>query len=177
MGKTVKDKRFRFLPPESLKLHAELDLEKFDCGEPSLNFWLSQRARNNEFRGGSRTFIILTSQKEIAGFYCLSNGSLGHSIISAALKKNMPNPLPITLLGRLGISSSFQGMGLGRALIRHAFSISYQASLLTGSVGLVTEPINEKAFSFYLHVGFGTVKKGSKLLMIPFCKKSKIANL
>ena len=57
----------------SLSFLSDVQLASFDCGKLSLNAWLAQKARGNKISGGSRTYVLLTTEAEIAGFYTLSN--------------------------------------------------------------------------------------------------------
>ena len=93
----------------SLDKISDEQLIQFDCGKLSLNEWLKQKARSNEVSGGSRTYVLLTLTGKVAGFYCLSNFCLAHDGIRAMIRRNMPNPIPAILLGRLAISKDYQG--------------------------------------------------------------------
>lgn len=141
-------------------------LNQFDCGKLALNLWLSQRARSNEASGGSRTYVLLSTEGRVAGFYCISNYSIAHTGIRAVIRRNMPNPIPAVLLGRLAVSRNFQGQGIGRALLRHAIENSIKVSKITGSVLLVTEAIDEEAENFYLHAGFSRIDNDLPYLAI-----------
>lgn len=149
-----------------LSVISDEQLEKFDCGNLSLNDWLLYHARGNEANGGSRTFVLISVKGEIAGFYSLANDRLEHKGIRAVLKRNMPDHIPVILLGRLAVAKDYQGHGIGRALVRHAIETACKASVFSGAALLLTEPINESAASFYLHVGFEKVGKESPFLAI-----------
>lgn len=150
----------------SLDKISDEQLIQFDCGKLSLNEWLKQKARSNEVSGGSHTYVLLTLTGKVAGFYCLSNFCLAHDGIRAMIRRNMPNPIPAILLGRLAISKDYQGRGIGRALLRHAIEKARRVSEITGAALLITEPLNENASSFYLHVGFAPVGKNLPFLAI-----------
>jgi predicted N-acetyltransferase YhbS len=38
----------------------------------------------------------------------------------ASIRRNMPNPVPVAILGRLAVDKSCQGRGLGVALLQDA---------------------------------------------------------
>lgn len=140
-----------------LSAASDEQLRSFDCGKLSLNTWLEQRARNNEVSGGSRTFILLAKDGSVAGYYSLANHCLAHEGTRAVLRRNMPDPIPAILLGRLAVSKNFQGLGIGRALLRHAIENARRASEITAAALFLTEPIDEAASRFYLACGFARV--------------------
>lgn len=141
-------------------------LEQFDCGKEVLNFWLKKKAKANDLNGGSRTFILLSRCDVVVGFYCLSNYSIEHNGVRAALRRNMPNPIPAVLLGRLAVSAKFQRQGIGRLLLRSAVENFQKVSLLTGAALLLTEPIDEAAKNFYLRFGFTSIGKNQPFLAL-----------
>lgn len=144
-------------------------LELFDCDNVVLNRWLRTRARTNELSGVSRTYALITKSNVVVGFYCLSNHALLHESVNARIRRNMPNPIPVILLGRLAVDRRFQSQGIGKALLRHAIEKSLQASKIIGCRALVTEPIDESARNFYLKQGFMEVKQNSPMLIFQLC--------
>lgn len=140
-----------------LSATGEEQLRGFDCGKLSLNAWLQEKARNNEANGGCRTFILLARDGSVAGYYSLANHCLAHEGARAVLRRNMPDPIPAVLLGRLAVSKNLQGLGIGRSLLRHAIENARRASEITAAALLLTEPIDEAACRFYLACGFARV--------------------
>ena len=136
-------------------------LRSFDCGKISLNAWLELRARSNEAIGGSRTYVLLAENGSAAGFYCLANYCLAHEGTRAVIRRNMPDPIPAILLGRLAVAQDYQGQGIGRALLRHALENARKAAEITAAALFLTEPIDEAAEAFYLKCGFS--RMGSSL--------------
>jgi GNAT superfamily N-acetyltransferase len=142
---------FSLTPPEPLQaIHRSAD---FDCGIPELNTWLQQRARLNQASGASRTFVIHRSH-EIIGFYSLSSGALAVQSAPGRLRRNMPEPIPVIILGRLAVSQSYQGYGLGRALLKDALLRTVQAGHLIGIRALLVHALNTEAKAFYESLGF-----------------------
>jgi GNAT superfamily N-acetyltransferase len=130
-------------------------LHGFNSTRASLNVWLVDRALANEEQGASRTFVICKGDSQIViGYYCLAQGAIGHDAVSAKFKKNMPDPLPVTVLGRLAIDQSFAGKGLGMALLKDAVLRSRLASIQAASRGIFVQALDEEAAGFYLKFGF-----------------------
>ena len=78
----------------------------FNSGEPSLDEWLKSRALKNNDRGGSRTFVV-TADKIVAGYYCLSPSAVGRQDAPKKLRHDMPDPLPAMLVGRLAVDHRY----------------------------------------------------------------------
>ncbi len=129
------------------------DLASFDCGVTSLNEWLKNRALKNERSGASRTFV-LSVQREVIGYYCLATGAVDHDAAPNALRRNMPDPIPVLVLGRLAVDRRYQNRRLGRALLRDAVLRAFQIAESVGVTAIVVHAISEDARRFYLSCGF-----------------------
>ena len=150
--------------PERLEPHHLL--ESFDCGVPSLNDWLKRRARMNEREGASRSYVISAGQ-EVVGYYCLAAGSVCCLDVPGRVRRNMPDPLPVMVIGRLAmltvetirkirlaIHREWQGQGLGRALLRDAALRTLSAAEVAGVRAILVHALSEEAKRFYIRWGF-----------------------
>lgn len=138
----------------------------FDCGEASLNEWLRSRALKNETVGASRTFVSVDSDADqVAGYFCLSAGSLAPQEVPGRLRRNMPSPIPIILIGRLAVDTRYAGQGLGASLLQHAVLKGIEASRIVGARAFVVDALNENAESFYRRFGFECMPPSSKRAM------------
>lgn len=142
----------RLTPPETL--HAGHDLSVFDCGEPALDRWLQRRALTNEGRGASRTYVACEDGGRVVGFYALASGAVSHAEATGRTRRNMPDPVPVMVLGRLAIDRSRRGEGLGRALVRDAILRTVQAGDIVGIRALLVHAKSEQARLFYERCGF-----------------------
>lgn len=138
-------------PPEPLA--AEHDVTAFECGHSELAEWLRRRARKNEDARGSRCFVVCEGRRVI-GFYALAAGSVERTQAPGAVRRNMPEPIPAIVLGRLAIDSTWQGQGLGSDLLQDAVLRALRASREIGARILLCHAIDERARGFYLHHGF-----------------------
>jgi GNAT superfamily N-acetyltransferase len=129
------------------------DLISFDCGVPSLNDWLRRRAHKNNRSGASRTYVLCDGTAVI-GYYCLSTGAVFRDEAPVPLRRNMPDPVPVLVLGRLAVDRRYQNRRLGRALLRDAVSRASQVSESVGVTAIVVHAISEDARRFYLSCGF-----------------------
>lgn len=154
-----------FLRPRAIG--AEDSVSEFDCGEISLNHWLRLRAIPNERGGASRTFVsVEAGSLEVAGYYCLSAGSLRREDAPGALRRNMPDPLPVILIGRLAVDIRFAGQGLGASLLQDAVLKSVEAARLVGARALLVHALNDEAESFYSKFGFVLVPHGARVMYV-----------
>ena len=140
-------------PSAPALLAAHHDLNSFDSGEPSLDDWLRKRAPANQASGASRTFVIGEGDR-VAGYYALASGAVTVATVPGKFRRNMPDPIPVVLLGRLAIDRAWQGRGLGRALFRDAALRVSQAADAIGIRGIVVHALSEDARKFYLALGF-----------------------
>ena len=138
-------------PPE--KLNSSHQVDQFDCGNVQLNDWLKHRAFKNELQGASRTYVI-ADKKVVVAYYCLANGAIAQTISTGKVKRNMPDPIPVMIIGRLAVTRSWQGKKIGKALLRDAILRTLQASLIAGIRAILVEAISEEAKQFYEKCGF-----------------------
>jgi len=129
------------------------DLELFQSGTESLDHWLKRRARANQVSGASRTYVVADGAR-VVGFYCLSSGGLDLASAPGAIRRNMPDPIPMAILGRLAVDISWQGKGLGAALLQNAVLRTGQAAAILGIRGILVHAISHDAKAFYEHYGF-----------------------
>jgi GNAT superfamily N-acetyltransferase len=135
-----------YTAPEPLDPKHKIDL--FDCGEVTLNNWLKERALKSESSGAARTYVVC-SDNRVVGYYCLSTGSVMRSQAPSKIRRNMPDPIPAIVVGRLAVDRNHQGQGLGKALIKDAVLRSLQASEIVGIRAILVHALNEKAKQFY----------------------------
>ncbi len=129
-------------------------LSEFVCGEPSLDEWLKRRAINNQLTGASRTFVVVDQNSQVRGFYAMAAGAVTHQLATSAVRRNMPDPVPVMVLGRLAVDQQAQGIKLGAAMLRDAVNRAIVVSHNTGVRALLVHAISEQAKRFYMHYGF-----------------------
>jgi GNAT superfamily N-acetyltransferase len=138
-------------PPAPLA--PEHDLDSFDSGVPPLDDWLKRRARTNEAEGASRTFVFCDGMR-VAGYYSLAAGSVMQAQANGRIRRNMPDPVPAILLGRLAIDRGWQGKGLGADLLRDAVMRAAAAAGTIGVRAILVHAISDGAKAFYEKHGF-----------------------
>lgn len=146
-------------------LSAEHDVSAFACGHSSLDDWLKRRALANQKAGASRTYVV-SEDRRVVAYYALASGALACMAATGKLRRNMPDPIPIAILGRLAIDSAFQGRGLGRALFRDAALRILSAADAIGIRGLIVHAISDDAAAFYRALGLEVSPAEPRTLMI-----------
>ena len=91
---------------------------------------------------------------KVAGYYSLAAGAVAHEIAPGRLRRNMPDPVPVVVLGRLAVDRAWQGRGLGKALLRDAVLRTLQVAEIAGIRGILVHAISEDARRFYENHGF-----------------------
>lgn len=129
------------------------DVEAFTSGASTLDAWIKRKARSNQASGASRTYVLCRGDR-VVGFYALAAGSVSHDLSPRKLRQNMPDPVPVIVLGRLAVDASEQGNGLGRALLRDAVLRVAAAAREVGVVATLVHALNEQAKAFYSVAGF-----------------------
>lgn len=129
------------------------DTATFSCGVESLNDWLRRRALRNQATGASRTFVAC-ADKRVVAYYSLASSAIIVTDAPGRFRRNMPDPIPVVLLGRLAIDLSFQGKGIARGLVRDASLRIIQAADSIGIRGLIAHALSAEAKAFYERVGF-----------------------
>ena len=157
-------------PPE--KLRAEHDLSEFNCGEPSLDDWLRRRAPQNEESGASRTYVVCAGE-HVAGYYALAVGAVAHAEAPGRIRRNMPDPVPVMIIGRLAVHKDHQGRQIGHGLLRDAVLRTLQAAEIAGVRAILVHAISERARKFYEGCGFIPSPMDPMTLMITVAEAGK----
>lgn len=155
--------RAGFIPPE--KLSSKHDLTRFLCGEPALDDWLKRRALQNEESGASRTYVLCLEQ-QVVGYYALAVGAVAHIEAPGRVRRNMPNPVPVMVTGRLAVDQTCQGQAIGPALLRDAVLRTLKAAEIAGIRAILVHAISERAKQFYEKWGFISSPVDPMTLMI-----------
>jgi len=129
------------------------DLSAFDSGIAALDDWLRRHALANEQAGGSRTYVVCAGKRMI-GYYALATGAVARVTATGRVRRNMPDPVPIMVLGRLAVDRAYQARGIGEGLLRDAILRTLQAAEIGGIRAILVHAISEEAKRFYERHGF-----------------------
>ncbi|SDR98372.1 GNAT family N-acetyltransferase [Agrococcus carbonis] len=145
-------------------LTAEHDLDRFECGNTSIDAWLRGQALRNEVKGFSRTFVTLDGAGDVAGFYTLSSFAVERRLAGKD-GKGGPPPIPAILLGKLAVHRDHRGRGLGYSLLQHAVIQAVRAGEIAAARVMLVHAADETAASFYRKFGFRPVNDGALSLI------------
>lgn len=129
-------------------------LNDFECGEPTLDEWLKRRAMNNQRTGAARTFVVVDEGNCVRAFYALAAGAVSHQLATGSIRRNMPDPIPVMVLGRLAVDRRAQGIKLGAAMLQDAVKRTISVSQNIGVRAMLVHSLHEQAKQFYKHYGF-----------------------
>ncbi|MFQ5674005.1 MAG: GNAT family N-acetyltransferase [Nitrospinales bacterium] len=155
------------------KIRADHKLESFDCGKPVLDDWLRRRALRNEAAGASRTYVVCGKGRRVVGYYTLAVGAVEAARAPGRVKRNMPDPVPVMVIGRLAVDRKYQEHGMGRALLRDAVLRIMQAADIVGVRAVLVHALTEDAKKFYQRCGFRASPVDPMTLMITMADAAK----
>ncbi len=150
-----KTKTLELSPPEKLGKHHVTAL--FECGEPSVDDYLKNKALKAQEAKHAMVYVVcFKGTSEVAGYYTLSNSAVDRRHgATAKIRRNSPDPLPVTVLGRMGVTVSAGGKGLSLALLADAIERCIAAADVIGSAAIVVHPLNDSLTDYYAkHGGF-----------------------
>ena len=113
------------------------DRAAFICGVESLDRYLKTQAGQDVKRLANGVFVLVQpgEPSRILGYYTLCANSLAQGDVPVAARKYIPRypVVSATLIGRLAISLSRQGEGLGGLLLADALQRAYASASTVGS--------------------------------------------
>ncbi|MCD9032196.1 GNAT family N-acetyltransferase [Luteimonas sp. Y-2-2-4F] len=144
-------------------------LDGFRCTYPGLARWLIERARKQHQDGASRCFVACDAQRNVIGYYALAAGSLSHAAAPDSVRRNMPDPIPVAVLGRLAVHEDWAGRGIGSGLLKDAVLRVALTARELGIRALLCHAIDETARAFYLQRGLTSspVEPSTVMLSLP----------
>ena len=141
----------RYTAPAHIEEHHELTA--FDCGQPELNAWLRRQALRNEASGAWPTYVTGVEGR-IVGYYALATGAAARAAATGKVRRQMPDPIPVMIIGRLAVDARYQGRGLGYGLLRSALLRTLHVATQTGIRAVLLHAMTADAKRFYQRAGF-----------------------
>ncbi len=142
--------------PLNLALH---DRKSFTNKEESIARYLHQQAAQDVKRGYARIYILAATDNpaRIAGYMSLNAHAIDTTTYPPEIRKIFGSRriVPLIELGRLGVDTSCEGQGIGKALVFYA--IQLMATNSAGAAGLLVKALNPGLIGYYEKLGFTLV--------------------
>jgi GNAT superfamily N-acetyltransferase len=144
----------------------------FDCGQADLNDFLAKYARQAHESGASKTYVAVDAADGVTvlGFYTLSPAQVDFNLAPETARPAGGGRRPIGgfLLGRLAVSKSLQGQGLGGELLITAARRCIQVSSQVGGSVLLIDAKDQRTAAWYKSYGALELPKAPLTLVLPY---------
>lgn len=149
-------------PCEQLDDHHPL--EKFSCGESSIDDWCSGGGRKAHASRLCRIWVSPDAAGGIAGFFTLSNHTVSGLDIHGK-DAGAGGSIPATLVGKLALRSDLRKSGMGTLLLLDAMERAVIGSEYSSSRLIVLDAANESVMGWYRKNSFKSFSEASPLRM------------
>lgn len=146
-------------------IDAAQDASGFSCGNAQLDNWLKTTALKAE-GSSARTYVVCDGQI-VVGYYCLATGSVARGTAPGKIRRNVPDSIPVMIVGRLAVDERSKGKGIGSGMLRDAFRRVLQASGVVGCRAILVHATDQAAVDFYTGHGFAEFPTGSRTMFLP----------
>lgn len=143
------------------------DRSEFDCGASSLDRYFKTLVTQDIKRRICACFVACSEPGKIAGFYTLASASVALSDLPKNIIHKLPRypSVPAVRMGRLAVTRTFQGQGLGSALL--ADGLKRCAGAEISAYALIVDAKDKPAAKFYSHHGFFPLKDQPLSFFLP----------
>lgn len=142
---------YKTIPSESF--------DSFSCGNDDMDRWFKMQAMKDCRCGLCSCHVCVMPDNSIAGFFALSPSSVQSESLSSGMSGGISRlPIPVYLIGRLGVRTDLQGRGLGARLVREALVFVRELSRVGGGRLAIIDAKSEELAAWYEHLGFTRLK-------------------
>jgi GNAT superfamily N-acetyltransferase len=145
------------------------DRTEFSCGVGSLDSYLATQASQEVRRKANAVFVLVETDepRTVLGYFTLCAYGLAPGAIPEEARKHLPRypQVSATLIGRLAITRSHQGQGLGAVLLIRALRKAHETADVVGSSMVVVDALDENAARFYAAHGFIRLPESMRLVL------------
>lgn len=141
-------------PPRIEKLRRGHPIDAFDCGRDALNLFLIRHAFQSQQASASQTYVALVGDA-VVGFYTLVVAQVEYDAAPERLGKGLArHPIPLMLLARLAVATTWHGKGFGAGLLKDAMLRTLHAADIAGIRALAVHAKDDEARGFYERFDF-----------------------
>ncbi len=140
------------------RLEREDDVQAFDCGDHELNDYLKRHAWASQQQNSVGVTYVAVDHGVVLGYYTLASGSILRDLLNPDMVTGLPRyrNLPVALLARLAVDLRVQTSGLGKSLLRDAFTVVLNLSRQIGLLYLIVDAY-PTAVEWFRRFGFITI--------------------
>jgi GNAT superfamily N-acetyltransferase len=125
------------------------DVSSFDCERDPVTNWLKERAKKAAESDTARTYVVCRGPRKVIGFYALAAGAVDRSSAPGALRRNVPDPIPVIILAMFGVDKGEKRQGIGEDLLNDAMRRALQAARIIGARALLIHALDPAAAKYY----------------------------
>ncbi len=149
------------------KLRRDHRVDGFDCGKEPLNRFLARFALQSQLANSAQTYLALSGD-EVVGYYTLTYGDVAYGDAPERLRKGVPrHPVPLMILARLAVATTWAGKGIGAGLLKDALVRTLAAAEIAGLRAFAVHAKDDEARAFYEHFGFAPSPSDPMHLFVP----------
>ena len=155
-------------------LSASHDRAGFKSGVDALDRYFASQASQDIRRRVSACFVAgERGTPVVAGYYTIATSSIPLPDLAPATAKKMPRyPLvPAVRIGRLAVSQSHRGQGIGAGLLIDGIARATRAEII--AFAMVVDAKDATAVAFYNHHGFIAFASAPMTLYLPLVDAAK----
>jgi GNAT superfamily N-acetyltransferase len=142
------------------------DRKRFDCGEPEVTRFLREQALQDQGKELSRTMVLVdeeADQSRIVGYYTLLIIQVRQEEVPSDAPPRIRRPIPVMLLGQMGVDKEYQGRGYGERLLMSAQANVHEVSRGAAVRGMVLDAKTESLVGWYEKHGFMRAPGGLRM--------------
>ena len=146
----------------------------FDSGVAALDRYFTNQVTQDMRRRIAACWVALARDtRAIVGFYTLAASSLPLRDIAPDTAKKLPRYplLPAVRIGRLAVSRSWQGKGIGAGLLIDGIARAVRTDLM--AFAMVVDAKDDAAVGFYQHLGFIRFTSAPMSLYLPLAEAAR----
>lgn len=143
------------------------DRSRFDCGVAALDDYLRTSLGQHGRKDLTRGYVAANAESVVVGYFTLAAGRLSVNVLPHRGKLPSRMPLPTTLLARLAIDRTWQGQGIGAALLAYALRVAVQGAESIASAVIEVDAKDDVARAFYSRFGFRSLTDDRLHMYLP----------
>ncbi len=149
------------------RLTPQTKRDNFHSGSSSLDRYFHSQVTQDIKRNITACFIASTDDGRVAAFYTLASASVLLTDLPPEMTRKLPRypSVPAVRMGRLAVDQSFQGQGLGGAMLADALQRCVAAEI--AAYALLVDAKDTQAAEFYAHHGFIALPQQALSLFLP----------